>query len=463
MKKSELIFNSILVPVDYLFVVLAILLAYQLRFFEPIIESYPLLYQLKGGQYLQMTLVVGFFVVLIYALEGLYSMKVTRSLFKEFFKIFGATSGALMIFIFIAFIDRYLFSSRFILISSWFLIVVFVSLERFMMRILQRKLALKRGIGIHRVLLIGNNDICQKMEDFFLKNKKLPYRVVGKVQELDMNKIASMKNKFDEVVQCDPKMPFSQINLLAKYCEISRIDFKYVPNLFAARATNIEIRSLAGFPVVEIKRTPLDGWGRVLKRGTDFIFSLILIILLSPIFLIVGILIKIDSPGSIFVGLKRVSQGKAFRMYKFRSMVKNAHSQKKKLMEENERKDGPLFKIANDPRVTHFGKFLRRTRLDEFAQLVNVLLGNMSLVGPRPHEPEEIKNYKFHHRKVLTVKSGITGMAQVSGSSSLGFEEEVGLDTYYIENWSFSLDIIILFKTVLVFFRCLIRGDKEAC
>jgi exopolysaccharide biosynthesis polyprenyl glycosylphosphotransferase len=463
MKKSELVFNSILVPLDYLSIVGAAILVFYLRFFNPVIESYPLLYELKFGEYFKMALLLGIFVVVVYAIEGLYSMKVTRSLLKEFIKILSATSVALVIFIIAAFLYRDLFSSRFILLGGWFLIIIFVSLERYLARLIQRRLAREKNIGLHRVLLVGDNDICENMAIFFRKDKKLPYKIVGKMKEADKEKLFEFKNRVDEVIQCDSRMPIQQANLLARFCELNRIDFKYVPNLFAARATNIEIRSLAGFPVVEIKRTPLDGWGRVLKRGIDVAGSLFLIVLLSPLFLTIGIIIKLDSSGPVFVRLRRVSQGKLFRMFKFRSMVKNAQAKKKELMKFNERKDGPLFKMTDDPRITRFGKILRRTRLDEFPQLLNVLVGDMSLAGPRPHEPEEVKKYKTHHRKVLAIKPGITGMAQVSGSSNLSFEEEVGLDTYYIENWSLALDAIILFKTFLVFLRCLTRGDKEAC
>ena len=127
-------------------------------------------------------------------------------------------------------------------------------------------------------------------------------------------------------------------------------------------------------------------------------------------------------------------------------------------MRYNERNDGPLFKMKNDPRVTGIGRFLRRTRLDELPQLFNVLKGDISLVGPRPHEPEEVSRYEKRHKKLLTLKAGVTGMAQISGSSDLPFEEEVKLDTYYIENWSLLLDVKILFKTLAVLFK-----DKSAC
>jgi len=459
MKKSEILFNAFLVPLDYAVIVLAAIAVYFLRFYDPIVESYPLLYQLKFGNYLEITCLAAFVVVGIYALEGLYSMKVTRSLLKEILKIFSATSAALMLFIVAAFVDRYLFSSRFILIGSWILITVFVSLERFLARYLQRKVAKWRGTGVHRILIVGANDISDKIIRYIKKNRSLPYKIIGRLSEIEKNKLEVFKNKVDEVIQCDPAMSNNQVNTLAQFCEANRIDFKYVPNLFAARATNIEIRSIAGFPVVEIKRTPLDGWGRVIKRLFDLVGATLLLIILSPIFLVLAILIKLDSEGPVFVRMRRISQGREFKIYKLRSMVKNAKQMKKELMKLNERKDGPLFKMKNDPRVTKFGKFLRRTRLDEFAQLINVFKGEISLVGPRPHEPEEIAQYKDHHRKVLTIKSGITGMAQVSGSSKLSFEDEVGLDTYYIENWSLTLDSVILFKTLVIFlFR-----DKNAC
>jgi len=139
-------------------------------------------------------------------------------------------------------------------------------------------------------------------------------------------------------------------------------------------------------------------------------------------------------------------------------MIKGAEALKKKLLKYNERRDGPLFKIKRDPRITRIGRILRKFRLDELPQLINVIKGEMSLVGPRPHQPDEIARYEKHHKRVLLIKSGITGLAQISGSSDLPFEEEVKLDTYYIENWSLKKDIYILLKTFLVLFI-----DRSAC
>ena len=169
------------------------------------------------------------------------------------------------------------------------------------------------------------------------------------------------------------------------------------------------------------------------------------------------LLIKIDSVGPTIVKLKRIGKnGVSFWLYKYRSMIKDAHSFKYdkdgKLRPEfsriNTRADGPLFKNEKDTRITRFGRLLRRTSIDELPQLINVFLGEMSLVGPRPHEPEEVERYEMHQRKLLSIKPGMTGLAQVSGRANLTFSEEVKLDLYYIENWSLKTDIQILFKTI---------------
>jgi lipopolysaccharide/colanic/teichoic acid biosynthesis glycosyltransferase len=172
----------------------------------------------------------------------------------------------------------------------------------------------------------------------------------------------------------------------------------------------------------------------------------------------VALAVKLDSRGPIFFSRRddgslvtRVGEGgRPFSYFKFRSMIVNSDSMRyKELADRNLRTDGPLVKIQDDPRVTRVGKIIRRWSLDELPELFLVFIGKMSLVGPRPHLPEEVAKYEHHHRKTLTIKPGITGMAQISGRSDLLFEEEVKLDVYYLENWSLLLDISILFKTPL--------------
>ena len=194
-----------------------------------------------------------------------------------------------------------------------------------------------------------------------------------------------------------------------------------------------------------------------LKRLIDICVSLIGIILLIPLFLIVGILIKIESKGPIIFSQKRVGlNGKEFKMYKFRSMVVNAEELKEKLVNQNEM-SGPMFKIKEDPRITKIGKFIRKTSIDELPQLFNVLIGNMSLVGPRPSLPNEVKQFEDWMNKRLEVKPGITCFWQVMGRNNIGFEDWMRLDVKYVNERNLWLDIKLIFKTFFVLF-----GDSNA-
>ncbi len=188
------------------------------------------------------------------------------------------------------------------------------------------------------------------------------------------------------------------------------------------------------------------------KRFIDILGGIIgvtLLIILTPI---IGLVIKLDSPGPIFVKLDRVSSGRRIVILKFRSMVKDAQSLKTGLLAQNERKDGPFFKIKNDPRITRVGKIIRKFRLDEFPQFLSVLVGQLSLVGPRPHEPEEVKHYPFEFHRVFHAKAGITGLSQVSGASSLTFAKELELDSWYLKHQSILLDLKVIMKTVAIIF-----------
>lgn len=196
----------------------------------------------------------------------------------------------------------------------------------------------------------------------------------------------------------------------------------------------------------------------ITKRGIDFLCSFLGVIILSPIFIIVALLIKIDSKGPVIFKQERVGlRGKTFYMYKFRSMVVNAEELKDKLQKQNEM-SGPMFKMKEDPRITKVGKFIRRTSIDELPQLFNVLKGEMSLVGPRPSLPKEVKEFESWMNKRLEVKPGLTCYWQVSGRNSIGFEEWMKLDCKYVEDRNTWLDLKLIFKTFFVLF-----GDEHAC
>ena len=196
---------------------------------------------------------------------------------------------------------------------------------------------------------------------------------------------------------------------------------------------------------------------RFIKRTIDIIFSILGLVLLSPLLIIIAIIIKIDSKGPIFFAQERVGyKGNHFKMYKFRSMVLNAEELKEKLQEKNEM-SGPMFKMKDDPRVTKIGKFIRKTSIDELPQLINVLLGQMSLVGPRPSLPKEVEKFETWMLERLNVKPGLTCYWQVSGRNDIDFEDWMKLDIKYVNERNLWIDIKLIFKTVFVLF-----GDKHA-
>jgi exopolysaccharide biosynthesis polyprenyl glycosylphosphotransferase len=464
MKKSELIFSALLVPVDFLMFLTAGIAAYFLRVSPLLAKWRPVLFALNlpFERYFILLIGVSIFGILIFAVSGLYNITASKHLFKEFFQIVVGVSATLLAIIIYIFFSRELFESRFIVVAAWIFAVIFISLGRFFIKKLQRYLVGRYDVGIHNVIMIGEDKMSRRIIKEIKKNPDLGYRIVKQFYDLNSEKIKKFiiksKSFIDEIILASPRYERKEVLELLEFCDEQRIGFKFVPNLFQAHTTNVELNTFDGIPLIEIKKTPLDGWGKILKRGVDIFGSLFGIILLSPFFLLIGLIIKLNSEGPVFVRLKRISQRKEFYLYKFRSMIKNAEELKRDLLKENERKDGPLFKMKNDPRITKMGRFLRKWRIDEFPQLFNVLRGEMSLVGPRPHQPDEIERYEKHHKRVLLIKPGMTGMAQISGSSDLPFEEEVKLDAYYIENWTPKKDIYILVKTFIVLFK-----DKTAC
>lgn len=176
------------------------------------------------------------------------------------------------------------------------------------------------------------------------------------------------------------------------------------------------------------------------------------LLILLPFTPLIFLAIKLETGGPWLVRLKRVSRGKIVNVYKFRSMINGAHGKKHEFLHLNERTDGPFFKMANDPRITRVGRVLRKFRLDEFPQLVNVLKGELSLVGPRPHEPEEVIHYPGEYKHIIMAKSGVTGLSQVNGASSLPFLRELELDSHYVKNKSLWLDLKIIGKTISIIF-----------
>ena len=389
----------------------------------------------------------------------LHRIQARRILLDDFLKIIIGVSAGIIILVFYTFIRREWFDSRFLIIIGWIAMIIFVSFGRLFLHRWQRYLMRKYHLGVRRVLVVGKDGISRKIINHIKSQPIWGYQLVTNLVEPDIEEIKNkVKNPgVEEIILANPDWPKEKVLELVNFCEDNHLTFKFVPNLFQTLTSNATVETLGNIPLIELKRTALGGWWRIIKRLIDLIGSLLGLIILSPFFLLTAFLIKWGSSGPVFVKLKRISQGKEFYLYKFRSMIDGADDLKKFLWAYNERKDGPLFKMKDDPRITRVGRILRKYRLDEFPQLVNVLKGELSLVGPRPHQPDEIAHYEKHHKKVLAIKSGMTGFAQISGSSDLPFEEEIKLDTYYIESWSLLMDLKIFLRTWIVLFR-----DKSA-
>ena len=447
-------------------IVLAGITAYYIRFSEFTRDLRPVVFDLSFTSYLKILLLIASLWLVVFALAGLYNIKGLKKVVQEFYRVTLACSTGLMLIVILIFLRRELFDSRFIVLAGWILAILFISISRSLIRLLQRHLY-KYNIGVHNIVLVGNSKTTESLMYEFSSNKRLGFEVIKRIRNFDIETAQELSEflktkEIDEIIQSDPNLSKAETLRLFDFADENHISFKYAADLLGTKVLKTDVAEIAGIPVVEVKKTPLDGWGRIVKRIFDIISSVILIILFSPILLLVAILIKLDSRGPIFFSkrddgslLHRIGQGgKSFHYFKFRSMVDKCDSLRyTELADQNMRGDGPMVKIKDDPRITRIGGFIRRWSIDELPELFLVLKGDMSLVGPRPHLPEEVAKYEHHHKKVLTLKPGITGMAQISGRSDLTFEEEVKLDTYYIENWSLLFDLSILLRTPLAVLR----------
>jgi exopolysaccharide biosynthesis polyprenyl glycosylphosphotransferase len=451
MKKFDLIFSAFLIPLDYLMLVFAGIFTYYLRF-SALDELRPVIYEIPFNQYFIYLLLIFLLWLIVFALAGLYRLGQKRHFSNEISKIFLACTVGTMLIVLFIFFKREFFSSRFIILAGWLMTIIFVSLGRIIIHYFQL-IFYRQGKGLEPILIFGQGETALNLYNFLKDNPESGYQVLDRLEEFNQlkEKWGSRAREVSQLFQADPSLSREKSLDLIDFCNEHQLVFKYTADIFNSLSSNVQIETLAGIPVVVIQKTALDGWGRILKRIIDVIISFLALIILIPLFLVLACLIKIDSQGPILVKLTRVgARKKTFSLYKFRSMIKEAEKMKKDLLSNNERLDGPLFKMKNDPRITCFGRFLRKTSLDELPQLINVLKGEMSLVGPRPHEPGEVLNYKKHHQQLLTIKPGITGLAQISGRSELSFAEEARLDIYYIENWSWGLDFKIMIKTIPV-------------
>lgn len=456
MKRSELAFGFARVPLDALAASAALLLSYRLR--EASIDLIP------GAQFLETTVnlpafeyYVRTFVVpgvilflLLATILRLYSIKNTLSAWVQIGRVF------VVAFLWLACVNAWyflvlkqLFFSRALLFQSIFFLVLFSLAVRMALLLLERSL-LRMGIGKILVVTIGTESPSLFAKDTLEHDRHYTY--LGHLPDVwSLRRFIAM-TRLDLVIQTDPN-PGSEetVNLIAE-CRSHQIGYAFLPPVLADVPQQLSVDHLGLLPLIRFEPTPLDGWGRIWKRMFDIVVSGVLMVLLLPLFLVVALFSILLQGRPIFYRSIRMGQDgrHKIRLWKFRSMIPEAEQIKHTLTPQNHRSDGPLFKMKNDPRVTPFGGFLRRYSLDELPQLWDVFIGHLSLVGPRPHLPEEVARYTPEQRRVFTVKPGATGLAQISGRSDLKFEDEVRLDLQYIEEWSLLLDLWILWRTAFV-------------
>jgi exopolysaccharide biosynthesis polyprenyl glycosylphosphotransferase len=360
----------------------------------------------------------------------------------------------------ILFFRREFFASRFIIIAVWFLSFSFAGLERQVFQQIYKMLA-KKGIIRKNIVVVGGNKEAEIIIEEFKKDSSAGINILRAFPRFDLSAEEEIdKMRIDEIIITDPKISREELERILDFSITHHISIKYSADIFASGSAKIEVHAIAGIPFVEIKKTSLEGWGKIFKRAFDILGALFLIIIFSPllIFATIGILLETGLP-VIFKNERVGERGKKFDAFKFRTMKKEvsvgkqfgnqeeAMALEQQLITEKGIKEGPVYKIKDDPRVTGFGRFLRQWSMDELPQFFNCLIGNMSLVGPRPHQPREVEKYARHHQKIFEIKPGITGLAQISGRSNLEFDDEARLDIFYIENWSPKMDLYILLKT----------------
>jgi exopolysaccharide biosynthesis polyprenyl glycosylphosphotransferase len=416
----------------------------------------------------------------------LYRIRGEFSFVDEGFRVFKATAIGSLLIVAAAFLYRGGFAfrsfsyARGVFLADFVFAFVSIGLIRYLMRVAQT-LVRRRQINLIPTLVVGRG----REASFFINEMRerpaLGYRVIGVVDikpidgpeaetyegvpvvsNLEGLPEAIRDSGANEVIIADPDVNGDALFDVMIRCGRRRgVEFRIAPSLFNCLPRKTEIDQIGVIPMIRLFREPLSGGARLLKRSLDIMVSTLAIAILFPFWLLIALLIKLDSKGPIFYTQERVGMdGRLFLVFKFRTMKAGADPEAHREYQrafiagcaEANLGDAtkPTYKLLEDPRITRVGKLLRRTSLDEVPQLLNVLMGDMSIVGPRPPIPYEVEAYELWHRKRLDMKPGLTGLWQVSGRNRLPFEEMVRLDLFYIENWSLLLDLKIILRTGLV-------------
>ncbi len=460
LKERRQLFSGIFVGADLVVIGLAFVVAYALRFYVPLVpvtKGVP-----PAENYLALLPVVLAIWGLVFQAHGLYDPMRGSTEASERRRIVRASSLAMLIFTAVSFlgIEKAFSLSRLTLLFFYVLATVAVVLERATLREVLRE-ARRRGYNLRHVLLVGDGDLARAVHERMTRHPEFglkvrgflaedPLRVGGFVGSTPIcgqwDEVAEIveRDNIDQVVFALPFDSFPKLAGLLSQLDSAAVDVKVVPDVdrFVSLRTGIE--EFGGLPLISLRATPLMGWSRVAKRVMDFGLALLALVILAPLMVLIALAVKASTPGPVLFSQDRMGlDGRVFRVWKFRTMGLDAEAE-----------SGPVWATEDDPRRTSIGRTLRRFNLDELPQLLNVLRGEMSLVGPRPERPVFIDDFRSRVPKYMLrhmVQAGMTGWAQVNGwRGNTSIEQRIEHDLYYIENWSLRLDLKIL---VLTFVR----------
>lgn len=409
-------------------------------------------------------------ILLLFGVRGLYRLPRGTSYLSEITLMAEAVTVANAVVLVVVFLSPELVSSRLFVIYAWAGIIATLAVERGMRRIVRGWLW-QRGVGVERALVVGSGLTAERVISYLSMHNSLGFRLVGFVDDIatpedwpiatsqgtvrpahlgrsdDLVRIIA-EHAVSEVVIALPPDAHERNLRVIEACRVADVRFQLVPDVFALSLGRVQINELNGVPLIAVRDNRIRGWNLAIKRAVDIVGALVALAVVGLPMLLISAVIKIESRGPAIFKQKRIGKdGKDFWCYKFRSMIHNAEQQQSEL-EVAFKVDQRLSKVKDDQRRTQVGRFIRRTSLDELPQLFNVLIGKMSLVGPRPQVLREVQHYETWHLQRLTVLPGITGIWQVSGRSDLTFDEMVRLDIYYAEHWSVRLDLEILLRTI---------------
>lgn len=472
---ASLLYSFFLVVGDFLALVLAFVTAYVLRV-SINITGKPIPETVYARTYLEIFLVLLPFWILVFALLGLYSNSIYERRFSEFGRLLiGSFIGMLFVIAWGYATAQTIFPARLVPVLGFGLAFLFLVLFRNLARAI-RSILFRYDIGVTNLLIVGNTKIAGELAESLSDWRRSGYRIIGLVGtaayaakkfpdlarfEVFEHAVKKLKLKdIHSIVQTELYSASVRNNEILDFAQTHHIAYRFIPGNSELFVGNIDVELFrSSIPVIAVHQTPLIGWGRIVKRLFDLAMSILAFIILLPFMLAIAILVMIFDPGWPLFRQQRITRfNTIFKAFKFRTM-KRKFSGRDPVQAFTELNRPDLVsafkkagKLPDDPRISFFGRFLRRFSLDELPQLANIIKGDMSIVGPRAVVPDELKFYKDKSPMLLSIKTGLTGLAQVSGRSKLDYHERAKLDLYYVQNWSFWLDLIIIVKTVKVVF-----------